>query len=401
MSAKRSLAGRMFSRRQAVAGVLALVAGRRAWGSGRLGDGRVLPSPDFSAFREANPYVVGVRPHRAGGVRLERTALEGTESARSRWLIHNYGHGGAGITLGFGCAARVVELVAEAVEARGGGATLPTVAVIGLGMAGLCSATEIRRRWPTIRLVVYAASLDPTGTTSHLAGGQFEPSGVWREYQSNAGKVELAAHLERSHTRVGELYRAGGWGIEERANFTLDHENRALDEYMPRSIVAAPRFGTLPFERLVSPGREYQTWLINPTMLLPRLIRELRASGTRFVERTFVDGAEFAALPENIVVNCTGLGAATLFSDTQLRPQRGHLIMLKKTDENQDYFYAGGCENFVTSYVFCRQDDIVVGGTVYSGESESTLTPRDADIFSRVVQNAKNIFDGRPADCVA
>lgn len=44
----------------------------------------------------------GLRPHRAD-VRLEKE--EGTN------IIHNYGHGGSGFTLAFGCAADVVKLV--------------------------------------------------------------------------------------------------------------------------------------------------------------------------------------------------------------------------------------------------------------------------------------------------
>lgn len=53
---------------------------------------------------------VGLRPVRAGGVRLaaERRPDGGT-------TIHDYGHGGAGWTLAWGCALEVRALVAEAV----------------------------------------------------------------------------------------------------------------------------------------------------------------------------------------------------------------------------------------------------------------------------------------------
>jgi D-amino-acid oxidase len=50
---------------------------------------------------------VGLRPWRPE-VRLESEALPG--GAR---VIHNYGHGGAGVTLSWGCADRVVELADE------------------------------------------------------------------------------------------------------------------------------------------------------------------------------------------------------------------------------------------------------------------------------------------------
>ncbi|HEX6123252.1 MAG TPA: FAD-dependent oxidoreductase [Ktedonobacterales bacterium] len=51
----------------------------------------------------------GLRPVRSA-IRLERERV-----APDRWLIHNYGHGGAGVTLSWGCAAEVVGLVAEIV----------------------------------------------------------------------------------------------------------------------------------------------------------------------------------------------------------------------------------------------------------------------------------------------
>jgi D-amino-acid oxidase len=47
---------------------------------------------------------VGLRPFRRSGVRLERDRL-----ADGRAVIHNYGHGGAGFTLSWGCAREVFE----------------------------------------------------------------------------------------------------------------------------------------------------------------------------------------------------------------------------------------------------------------------------------------------------
>jgi D-amino-acid oxidase len=48
---------------------------------------------------------VGLRPFRKSGVRLERDQLRD-----GRVIIHNYGHGGAGFTLSWGCARDVVDL---------------------------------------------------------------------------------------------------------------------------------------------------------------------------------------------------------------------------------------------------------------------------------------------------
>jgi D-amino-acid oxidase len=47
---------------------------------------------------------VGLRPFRRSGVRLERDRLRD-----GRTIIHNYGHGGAGFTMSWGCAHEVLE----------------------------------------------------------------------------------------------------------------------------------------------------------------------------------------------------------------------------------------------------------------------------------------------------
>ncbi|MEU8540591.1 FAD-dependent oxidoreductase [Streptomyces sp. NPDC048717] len=51
---------------------------------------------------------VGLRPSRAGGVRLETGRLPG-----GALLVHDYGHGGAGVTVAWGCADQVARLVCD------------------------------------------------------------------------------------------------------------------------------------------------------------------------------------------------------------------------------------------------------------------------------------------------
>jgi D-amino-acid oxidase len=50
---------------------------------------------------------VGLRPHREGGLRLEKEKIDGT------WVVHNYGHSSWGYQASWGCAAGVEELVNE------------------------------------------------------------------------------------------------------------------------------------------------------------------------------------------------------------------------------------------------------------------------------------------------
>jgi D-amino-acid oxidase len=58
-------------------------------------------------------HQVGLRPHRNGGVRLEADARP---PGRVKRMVHNYGHGGAGVTLAWGCADAATALVGGAVR---------------------------------------------------------------------------------------------------------------------------------------------------------------------------------------------------------------------------------------------------------------------------------------------
>jgi D-amino-acid oxidase len=68
---------------------------------------RIISECERVLGRSAPPLVrerVGLRPGRSTGVRVEVEKLPD-----SRTVIHNYGHGGSGFTLSWGCAERVLE----------------------------------------------------------------------------------------------------------------------------------------------------------------------------------------------------------------------------------------------------------------------------------------------------
>ena len=57
---------------------------------------------------------VGLRPGRTS-LRLEREDLHlGAAGGRETVVLHNYGHGGSGLTLAWGCAGDVVKMIKSA-----------------------------------------------------------------------------------------------------------------------------------------------------------------------------------------------------------------------------------------------------------------------------------------------
>jgi glycerol-3-phosphate dehydrogenase len=147
-------------------------------------------------------------------------------------------------------------------------------------------------------------------------------------------------------------------------------------------------------------GREYRTWLIDPTILLPRLVADLRRRAVRFRTKEFESKTDFAELRQNVIVNCTGYGARALMNDNNVIARRGHLVLIRKSLPKQFYFFSGGCSNRKIMYVFCRHHDIVVGGTAQSGNASEAILESDRATFERILTNARAMFDGRLGACM-
>src|SRR5215211_7826816 len=116
--------------------------------------------------------VVGLRPYRPGGFVVDAQRLG------SKLLVHNYGHGGGGVTLSWGTASLAVDLAQDYLNTSH---TRPRhFAVLGCGVSGLSTARLLQRRFQNGpgTVTIYAKNLPPD-TTSNIAGAHWSPTSVF------------------------------------------------------------------------------------------------------------------------------------------------------------------------------------------------------------------------------
>ena len=112
-----------------------------------------LPPVHIAPEREIRT-VVGLRPFRPSGFRVAKEMIGETA------VVHNYGHGGGGITLSWGTSKLAVDL--------GLPGHVGPVAVLGCGAVGLATARLVQEAG--FEVTIYAKALPPE-TTSNIAGG--------------------------------------------------------------------------------------------------------------------------------------------------------------------------------------------------------------------------------------
>ena len=121
--------------------------------------------------------------------------------------------------------------------------------------------------------------------------------------------------------------------------------------------------------------------------------------GGKVVIRKFETPRDIAALSENVIVNCTGLGAKALFSDPELTPLKGQLVVLVPQSE-VTYGTTGGARPPVTPeagfvHMQPRTDGIVLGGTSIRDNWSLDVEEKDRD---RVINAHIELFAAMRGD---
>lgn len=308
-----------------------------------------LPRLDVDPSRVVRSYAC-LRPYRAAGFVVRRDQLG------DKALVHNYGHGGAGITLSWGTSALAAEL---GLRGHAG-----PVAVIGAGIMGLTTARLVQQAG--FPVTIYTAAMPPD-TTSNLAGGQWGPTGHYREAMvTPEWRGQYSSALAASWRRFQQL-DAAAYGVRWLPTYSEAERigPSGLEPYYPDSRLLGR--GEHPFA--LDSLAVYRTMYVEVGRYLARLTGDVLASGGRIRLRRFGSLAELSELPETLLFNCTGLGSRELLGDTELGPVRGQIVMLKPQPELQ-YAYT-----LPAGYMFPRDDGIILGGTFEHGQWSTAPEP--------------------------
>jgi D-amino-acid oxidase len=366
-----------FSRRAFIGsslGVSALLAQRRPARAAAGGSGARIVPVNVAPGRVIRT-VVGLRPYRASGFVLR------AQPFGSKVLVHDYGHGGGGFSLSWGCAALAADLIADRSPSR--------AAVLGCGIVGLATARTLQDRGWTV--TIYSSALPPN-TTSNIAGAQWTPTTVFALPQATPAFLDTFRKASRIANRTFQLMVGDTYGVRWIDNYVLKQDPAAPagELHYAQSVGIADLYAgvetidpaTVPFVGFKSIQR-FATMLIEPNTFLPAVERDFLLRGGRIVVRTFNSTADVASLHEPVIFNCTGLGSRTLFGDAQLEPVRGQLSILEPQPE-VDYCYLSG-----TIYMFPRNDGIVLGGTFDRG---NWSTEPDMATQARILSQHEAVF---------
>jgi D-amino-acid oxidase len=337
-----------------------------------------LPRVKVSAEREIRT-VVGLRPFRPSGFRVAKEMVGETA------VVHNYGHGGGGITLSWGTSKLAVDL--------GLPGHVGPVAVLGCGAVGLATARLAQEAG--FDVTIYTKAMPPE-TTSNIAGGQWFPASVYDPEKTLTPEFtqQFVAAARYGYRRY-QIMTDPKYGIRWMRNYFIRNtpwrspvsggDFGLIQDLLPE-IKDLP-VGSHPFG--TKQVRQFDGMIVEPPIYLPAMLTHVRIAGGKVVVREMKSLDEVRGLPERLVFNCTGLGAKALFGDEELTPIRGQLTFLVPQPE---VTYATSYEN---TYMFSRRDGVLLGGTHEMGDWN--LQP-DMTTKAAILAKQAQLFDGM-RDC--
>lgn len=336
-------------------------------------------------------HIVCHRPMRVGTPRME------LEDIGNKVVVHNYGHGGSGWTLGPGCARYVVNELEQS--------TVVTyespITIVGAGCIGLFTAVELCERGYK-NITIIAESFDKL--TSHNAGGLLAPVSMRNAPHMQALIEGVGIYAYQFYAAIANgthsLFKQGAIIVP---TYFDDREHSGLEPYVDKVMEPAKDvlldFGNGTTRQMVV----YDDGIFIDTAIMMCAMTDYLQSRVTFIHRKINN---FAEINDRYIINCCGLGAQDLCHDHEMKSVQGHLIMLKNQDPAElqymilSYGTTGVTKSGQTAkrafYIFPKRfentgvrDVGVIGGTFIEGATRAT--PNEEE-FAIMIENAKVFY---------
>jgi glycine/D-amino acid oxidase-like deaminating enzyme len=324
---------------------------------------------------------VCLRPFRAAGPRMD------TETIGDTLVVHNYGHGGSGWSLSWGAGTLAVQ------KAMAGSPR--EIAVIGCGALGLTAALLAQRAGAQVtiyckELLQQARSARATGSwtpdsriaLTGPAGPQF--GDVWEQMARTSWKQWRSwLGLPGNPVCFSDRYTMSDVPFAQMAEESEKLNTMGFAEYGGRIVDLTGRSQVLPAGAVPFPApyvRRSSNLQFNIHDLAHQMLNDFRLAGGRIVMREFHEPREIAALPQKVVINCTGYGARALWKDESIVPVRGQIgWLIPQPEVNYGFFYRDVS-------VLSRTDGIVVqaleGGDLKGYNDDREVIDRDESLHA-------------------
>jgi D-amino-acid oxidase len=298
---------------------------------------------------------IGLRPHRDSGFVLKGVKFD------DKTVIHDYGFGGAGMSLAWGCGAMAADMALEQGDRR--------AAVLGCGSPGLTAARQLQRRGFAVTIYTLAV---PPYTTSNMSSAGFTPTAglVSADQRTPAWDAQFRQAAEISYRQLQRLAGAPGYGVYWIDNYNATDDPTPPAGGGPDGDLVPEHLRTGRDREVLGPGEHpfptkyavrTSALAIEPSIYLEALVRDFVLFGGKIVIRKFDTPRDLMSLTEPVIINCTGLGSKTLFNDDELVPIRGQLTVCIPQPEVH-YRASGRLPNStVNASINPRSDGLVIG----------------------------------------
>ncbi len=312
-----------------------------------------LATPDFSAENILG-YNVGVRPYRQSGVRIE------AEKMQDKLLIHNYGYGGAGLTLCWGGVQEVLRLLQQYTN------TSANIAILGAGVIGLATAYDLLRQGHHVN--IYADNFSPH-LTSNVAAGILSPPENMQHLPAKKQTL-LQDMFTASMQRYQAIARNAEFaGVQQVTDYRFDLSVRNNNHYASFSI--AEKNVEVHFDNgKVHQARQIIELGLDGKIFMESLYQQIQQSAVNIQQKYFGRAEELNDLSEDIIINCTSMGSRDLFDDRDFTPIRGQLVYFKPQAGVDYSFYYPVNEADYCVKLYPWSDRLILGRVFERGEEE-------------------------------